>query len=87
MKISCAPMSFENSSMMSIESEAWVVRGMIDHKHTERDLRTVVERFKKINMVPNGYNYPELVRHDQLSKEMQEMLMRKAQHKNFHDHL
>ena len=78
MKITCAPFSIEKSSMMSIEFEVWVLRGIIDHKHSESDLKTVVERHKKINKVPNGYNYPELVRHDQLSKEMQEMLMRKA---------
>ena len=77
MKISYAPMSIEKSSMISIEFEVWVLRGMIHHKHTESDLRAVVERYKKINKVPNGYNYPELVRHDQLSKEMQEMLKRK----------
>ena len=64
MKISNAPMSLENSSMMSIEFEVWVLRGMIDHKHTESDLRAVVDRYKKINKVPNGYNYPELVRRD-----------------------
>ena len=31
-------------------------------------------------MVPQGYNYPELVRKGDLPQEMQEMLERKAKH-------
>ena len=66
--------------MMSLECEVWVLRGIINHGHLEDDLRAVARRHQKISKVPKGYNYPELIRHGQLPKEMQEMLMRKARH-------
>ena len=70
---------------MSQEFEIWVLHGIIDHNHSENDLRAVVKRHMKINQVPKGYHYPELLRHGQLSFEMQEMLKRKAQHQNDQD--
>ena len=52
---------------MSHEAEIWVLHGIIDQNHSEDELRAVVKRHMKINQVPKGYNYPELVGHGQLS--------------------
>ena len=57
-----------------------MLRGMIDHDYAESDLRSVVEKYRRINLVPDGYNFPELQRSEQLPQEMQEMLQRKAKH-------
>ena len=53
---------------------------MIDHDYSERDLKLVSEKYKRIGMVPIGYNFPELHRKEELSSEMLEMLQRKALH-------
>ena len=64
--------------MVSHEAEIWVLQGIIRHNLAEDELRAVATRHQRINMVPKGYNYPELMRHKYLSREMQEMHERKA---------
>ena len=50
------------NELVSIECEVWVLRGIVDHKHSEDDLKAILKRHQKINKVPKGYNYPELMR-------------------------
>ena len=69
-----------NQQRLEEKLEIWVLKGMIDHDYSESDLKLVVEKYKRISMVPNGYNFPELHRKEELSQEMQEMLQRKALH-------
>ena len=40
----------------------------------------VIAKLAKINKVPKGYHYPELLLNEELSSDMQEMLARKHQH-------
>ena len=57
-----------------------MLKGLIEHNFPESGLHSIVKKYQKINMVPEEYNFPELLRKEQLPQEMQEMLQRKAEH-------
>ena len=57
-----------------------MLKGLIEHEYPENDLKSIVEKYQKLNLVPEGYNFPELQRKEHLPQEMQEMLQRKAKH-------
>ena len=48
-KETLAPMKLGNKAMVSMQYEVWVLRGIIDHKHSEDDLMAVAKRHEKIN--------------------------------------
>ena len=57
-----------------------MLKGLIEHNFPESGLQSIVKKYQKINMVLEGYNFPELLRKEHLPQEMQEMLQRKAEH-------
>ena len=65
---------------MQLEQEIWLERGILVHDLKEDDLNVIFQRYKRLNMVPEGYKYPELVKTEQLPRAMREMLERKAAH-------
>ena len=67
---------------LELDLNIWLLRGMLVHNYKEEDLKVIFERYQSINMVPDGYNYPELATREHLPEEMQEMLERKAEHFN-----
>ena len=65
---------------LRLEQEIWLLTGMVINHYKEDDLKVIFEKYKSINMVPNGYKYPELAKKSHLPDDMRQMLDRKAKH-------
>ena len=47
---------------MKLKERIWVLKGILNHEHDEKDLQTIKQKQRKINQVPEGYLYPELIK-------------------------
>ena len=42
------------------QRDLWFINGVLDHKLNPQLLQDILEKFRRIDAVPQGYFYPEL---------------------------
>ena len=65
-------------SIKRLKRRVWRIKGFLYFRHSQADLELVIENLKKIDRVPCGYLYPELIRKQTVDPKFQEMLKRKV---------
>mmetsp|Transcript_11933 Transcript_11933/g.15241 ORF Transcript_11933/g.15241 Transcript_11933/m.15241 type:complete len:81 (+) Transcript_11933:1420-1662(+) len=58
------------------QQRRWVLKGMIKFDFKEAPLKKVLANFARIDSVPNGYLYPELLAQSDVPAELEEAIAR-----------
>ena len=59
-----------NENVKRLKTKIWAIKGILWHNLNKEDLDLVIEKLKRIDMVPSGYLYPELNRRQEASEEL-----------------
>ena len=70
----------KDETLYRLLQQHWMVEGIFYHGFTQEQLRTMITKYEKFQMVPSGYEYAELRKKNGTDKDLMAMFERKMSH-------